>query len=302
MNRDRLIESAALVALVRRGDRYWHRQAQLAELNGSALAVLEGKFEDPGPPVATGQLFEDPQTSQPIDLEPIIDEILGWEQDGTTLLTILDDAYPSNLRSIHNRPPFLFVRGALSREDERAIAIVGTRNASDEGVRNATEIAIAASAHSFTVFSGLARGIDTAAHKAALDAGSRTVAVIGTGVNRYYPAENRQLQDEIANRFALVSQFWPDSPPTRQSFPMRNAVMSGLSLATVVVEASGKSGARMQARLALEHGRPVFLLRSLLVHSWAQDYAERAGTTVVDDIDQIFEKLLRLESLEPAFA
>ena len=131
----------------------------------------------------------------------------------------------------------------------------------------------------YTVVSGLAEGIDSAAHLAALDAGGRTVGVIGTGLRRAYPAKNAELQDRIASEAAVVSQFWPDAPPTKTSFPMRNVVMSGVARATVVVEASHTSGARMQARFALEHGRPVFLLESLLEHEWAQDYAERPGRT-----------------------
>ncbi|MGI9097165.1 MAG: DNA-processing protein DprA [Solirubrobacteraceae bacterium] len=142
-------------------------------------------------------------------------------------------------------------------------------------------------------------GIDTAAHLAALESGGRTVAVIGTGLRRTYPATNVELQRRLARESAVLSQFWPDQPPTRRTFPMRNAVMSGFAQATVVVEASDTSGARMQARFALGHNRPVFLLRSLLEHEWAQEYAGLPGTTVVDTGAEVLDHLERLTTLDP---
>lgn len=295
-------EHAAVVALVRRGDRSWHEYAQLVEARGSALAVLAGDFDEHGDGMQEETLFDPSPPQEPIDLGAILEEIEAWESNGASFTTVLDPTYPSNLRSIHNRPPFLFVHGDLAPDDYRSIAIVGTRRASTEGLTEARRVAHRACELGYTVVSGLAAGIDTAAHTAALDSGARTVAVIGTGVNRHYPRENRNLQERISEHGAVLSQFWPDSPPTRYSFPMRNAVMSGTALATVVVEASGKSGARMQARLALEHGRPVFLLRSLLSEEWARNYAARPGTTVIDDPDDIFERLDRLEAETPMFA
>jgi DNA processing protein len=143
------------------------------------------------------------------------------------------------------------------------------------------------------VVSGLAAGIDTAALSAALSAGGRAVAVIGTGLRRSYPKENQQ---RIGEAGLVISQFLPDAPPTKTTFPMRNAVMSGYSAATVVVEAPNRSGARMQARLALEHGRQVFLLDTLLVNDWARDYAERPNTVVVRDVSDV------IQHLQPALA
>jgi DNA processing protein len=143
------------------------------------------------------------------------------------------------------------------------------------------------------VVSGLAAGIDTAALSAALSAGGRAVAVIGTGLRRSYPKENQQ---RIGEAGLVISQFLPDAPPTKTMFPMRNAVMSGYSAATVVVEAPNRSGARMQARLALEHGRQVFLLDTLLVNDWARDYAERPNTVVVRDVSDV------IQHLQPALA
>jgi predicted Rossmann fold nucleotide-binding protein DprA/Smf involved in DNA uptake len=115
-----------------------------------------------------------------------------------------------------------------------------------------------------------------------------SVAVIGTGIDRVYPPQNAGLQQEIAANGLLISQFLPGSPPTKASFPIRNAVMSGYTLATVVVEAADRSGSRMQGRLALRHGRHVFLMRSLLEREWARDYAERPGVTLVEAADDVF--------------
>src|SRR5204862_5457985 len=135
---------------------------------------------------------------------------------------------------IHQRPPFLMWRGSSSERDARGVAIVGTRKATPQGRERAEELAAGLARRGVTVVSGLAAGIDTAAHLGALDAGGRTVAVIGTGLGRAYPAENRALQDEVARRGMVLSQFWPDAPAGQHTFPMRNATMSGYGLATVV--------------------------------------------------------------------
>jgi DNA processing protein len=150
----------------------------------------------------------------------------------------------------------------------------------------------------YVVVSGLAAGIDTAAHEAALATGGRTVAVIGTGLRHSYPPQNAQLQRRIAAEGAVVSQFWPEQPPTRLSFPRRNAVMSGCALGTVVVEASPRSGARLQTRLALAHGRPVFLWRALLDQPWALELAQRPGVYVIDEPGQIVETVERLDTTD----
>lgn len=288
-------ETAALIALLRRGDRLWHHYSALVEFTGSALAVLRGDYEEPGDP--QHRLFRDATFAEP-DLDAITAEVQDWEREGMRLITILDEDYPENLNSIHNRPPLLFVRGQLSPVDHQSVAVVGTRAATEKGLRSATAIATGIGKRGYTVVSGLAEGIDTAAHQAALAAGHRTIAVIGTGLRRSYPRSNAHLQAQLADESAVISQFWPDSPPTRTSFPMRNVVMSGMALATVVIEASGASGARMQARFALEHGRPVFLMGSLLSHEWAREYAERPGTYVVDSADEVIDRVEQLTTVD----
>jgi DNA processing protein len=210
------------------------------------------------------------------------------------LVTVLDDGYPDNLRAVHDRPPLLFFSGSLEPADDRAVAVVGARRASPGGIAAARSLAEQLTKSGFTVVSGLAAGIDAAAHAGALTADGRTLAVLGTGLRRNYPPENAALQRRIAAECAVVSQFWPDSPPTRRSFPMRNAVISGLSLATVVVESSQTGGSRLQARLALEQGRPVFLWHRLLEQPWGREFVRRPGVKVVHSAEEITSALARL--------
>ncbi len=219
-------------------------------------------------------------------IDAAMEQIQAWNRVGIGVHAFFDDDYPEQLRGIHQMPPILFSRG-MTAADHRAIAVVGTRQASPHGLKIATAVASELARNGVTVVSGLAKGIDSAAHRAALACGGRTVAVIGTGINRAYPRENADLQERIAREGLVISQFWPDAPPSRQSFPMRNAVMSGYSAATVVVEAPAKSGARIQARLALAHGRPVIMPRELLRNDWAREYAERPGVHVVGGVDDI---------------
>jgi DNA processing protein len=224
--------------------------------------------------------------------------LAACEADGIQLVTVLDEGYPANLRLIFNLPPFLFFRGELRHDDARAVAVVGTRKPSDEGLRRARQIAAGLAAQNVTVVSGLARGIDTAAHTACLDAGGRTIAVVGTGIRRVYPPENAELAERIAATGALVSQFWPDSPPRTDTFPRRNITMSGIGQGTIVVEASATSGAKMQARMALEHGKQAFLLASLAdQQEWARRYLER-GAVRVDDLDAVMTRLRSVEAID----
>jgi DNA processing protein len=296
-------ETAALIALLRIGRRRpWAAYADLVEQRGTALEVLREELAGSGD--AQGSLLnsQDDRASEADLLVRAAADIDAWTGDGLQVLTVLDPHYPENLRAVHDRPPLIFVAGKLTPADTRSIAVVGARRASATGLAQARAIAEHLSDRGYTVASGLAAGIDTAAHTAALASGGRTVAVIGTGLRRCYPPENGALQRRIATEFAVISQFWPDAPPTKRTFPMRNATMSGLTLATVVVEASQTSGSRMQARLALEHGRPVFLLDTLLEQGWAKDYARRPGTQVVRFPEEITEAVERLTSSDALVA
>ncbi|MFT3873154.1 MAG: DNA-processing protein DprA [Nocardioides sp.] len=210
-----------------------------------------------------------------------------WVNDGLRFCTILDGCYPASVREIHQAPPFLFAAGEL-RDEDPAVSVVGSRKASQRGLGMARNIAQALVQRKLSVIAGLAAGIDTAAHTAALEAQGRTVALIATGIRRQYPAENRALHDEIASKGLLLSQFWPDAPPQKHNFLMRNATMSGYGLATIVVEAGEYSGARAQARMAVEHGRPV-ILTDLVVDSteWGRSFVGRPGVTVASSMDEV---------------
>ncbi len=168
-----------------------------------------------------------------------------------------DARFPSRLAEVPGAPATLHVRGALVGADALAVAIVGSRRATPYGLEVAETLAADLAARGVTIVSGLARGIDSAAHRGALRVGGRTLAVLGSGVDVIYPPENRRLAAEIAERGALISQFAPGTPPLPQNFPTRNEVIAGLSLAVVVVEAAEKSGSLITARLAAELGREV---------------------------------------------
>ena len=286
-------DQAALVAWLRRPKVVWSAVTEQLEQYGSVPVAAAGASP------AQGTLFE---VGPAGDVQAAASDLERWGRAGIRMISVLDREYPSNLRMIHQRPPVLFMRGTPDQNDTVSVAVVGTRQATPQGLDQAKELSAGLAARGVPVISGLAAGIDTAAHSTALAEGGRTVAVIGTGIDRAYPAQNAALQEEIAAKGLVISQFLPGSPPTKTSFPMRNAVMSGYALATVVIEAAYQSGARMQARLALQHGRHVFLMRSLLQHDWARGYAERPGVTVVGNADDVIKGLQRLaaESAEPA--
>jgi DNA processing protein len=285
-------DSAALVALLRLHRRPWAEYAQLVEEAGGARPALDRELT-----LAEGQATLLPEDPAPM-LARAETEIRAWRARGFQLVSVLDAGYPQNLRMAHDRPPLIFVAGSLRPEDARSVAVIGSRRASEAGRSAAAGIAGHLVTAGFVVVSGLAAGIDTAAHNAALAAGGRTVAVIGTGLAQSYPPANASLQRRIADECAVVSQFWPETPPSRETFPMRNAVMSALALGTVIVEASMRSGALVQARFALAQGRPVFVLRSLLAQAWAQKLAQRPGVHIVDDPEQITATIERLNATD----
>lgn len=242
-----------------------------------SLLARQAQFEEGLDALWSGSIFENSaaaKRSAPLLKKGIRDrsqlservdaELEAASRVGARLVTVLDEEYPPNLRLIPNLPPFLFYRGSFREADAWSVAVVGTRDSSDVGIHLARRVAGQLARREVTVISGLARGIDTAAHRAALDCEERTIAVLGTGITRCYPAENRELAEEITRAGALVSQFWPTRPPGKDTFPRRNVVTSGLSQGTVVIEASRTSGAKMQARLALEHGKKVFLVKKLV--------------------------------------
>ena len=212
--------------------------------------------EDPGDPC--GALMAAARRLGPAWDDAARQEMERAARFGATILTLEDDGYPVLLRRSPDPPPLLNVRGALLPEDVLAIAVVGSRRATPQGVLAAERIAAGLAAAGFTVVSGLARGIDAAAHRGALAAGGRTIAVLGSGLNRIYPAEHRAMAESIASRGALLSEFPYGAPPLARHFPERNRVIAWMTWATVVVEAARDSGSLITANLALDGGRAVF--------------------------------------------
>ena len=177
---------------------------------------------------------------------------------GISVLTWKDDDYPVRLREVPQSPPVLYVRGEIKAVDDWAVAIVGTRRVTAYGRQVTAKIAASLAQAGVTVVSGLARGVDGVAHKAVLDAGGRTIAVLGCGLDRMYPPEHRKLAEQITKSGALISDYAPGTPPEASNFPPRNRIISGLSKATVVVEAGQRSGALITAQFAVDQGREVF--------------------------------------------
>jgi len=175
-------------------------------------------------------------------------QVLTWE----------DETYPRLLREIDQPPPVLYVRGEITGQDDTSVAMVGTRRMTTYGRQVSEELGAFLGSHGITVVSGLARGVDRIAHEAALKAGGRTIAVLGSGVDRIYPPEHQNLAERIAQQGAVISDYAPGTPPESVNFPPRNRIISGLSLATVVIEASEESGALITATFAVNQGREVF--------------------------------------------
>lgn len=190
-----------------------------------------------------------------LDLEK---EMHRVEQAGAQLITLHDASYPSLLARLPDAPILLYVKGTLLSADDRAVGVVGTRRCTTYGRDAAYRLSKELAAHQVTIISGLAPGIDTAAHKGALDAGGRTLAVLGCGVDITYPAENRELARQISQQGALVTEFPLGMRPGKNNFPRRNRIISGLSLGVLVAEAPEKSGALITASSAADQGRDVF--------------------------------------------
>ncbi|MFG1640805.1 DNA-processing protein DprA [Amycolatopsis sp. NPDC049252] len=280
-------EHAALVALLQ------HRPEGLGWQEITAEVLSSGSALETWRHLVPDTLFD--EAGEHEALAAADRQLESWVEAGVNFLSVLDADYPARLRGIHQAPPILFWRGQLLAKDP-AVSVVGSRNASERGLGIASEISRALIKEGVTAVAGLAAGIDAAVHRTALEASGRTVAVIGTGINKYYPAANRDLQEEIAQRGLLLSQFWPDAPPQRHNFLMRNATMSGYGLATVVVEAGETSGTRVQARLAVEHGRAVILTDSVVQqNTWAQKLEGRPGVHCVSglkDVTEIVRKVI----------
>ena len=265
---------------------------RLVEALGDAAAILNAPVESLCRVQGIG-----PAIARAIQSAPTIEEAQRMLSEaakrGIVAMPIDEEAYPASLREIYDPPAVLYRRGSLEPTDQRAVAIVGTRRATRYGIRQAEALATGLAQAGVTVVSGLARGIDAAAHRACLAAGGRTLAVMAGGLMKIYPPEHARLADEVAERGALLAESPPPMPPMSGSFPQRNRIISGLSLGVVVIEAAERSGALITARHAAEQGRDAFAVpgpidspQSAGCHRLIQD-----GAKLVTKVDDILEEL-----------
>ncbi len=216
------------------------------------------------------------------------------------IITINDKDYPKNLKEIYDPPIVLYLKGSLEQDDGLALAIVGSRRASFYGLSIAEKLAGELSGVGLTIISGMARGIDSAAHRGALKAGGRTLAILGSGLSNIYPPENKPLFEKIQTQGAVISEFPMQMEPLAQNFPRRNRIISGLSIGVVVVEAARNSGAIITADCALEQGREVFAVPGKIdsATSWGTNKLIKQGAKLVEDSQDIIEELKpRLKTL-----
>lgn len=232
-----------------------------------------------------------------------IREFQGWrkvEQEaaaarerGIAIVTLEDPRYPAPLKQLEDAPIILYIKGRMTEEDRYAVAMVGSRDLSEYGRKIADTIAYGLAARGLTVVSGMARGIDTVSHQGALKAGGRSIAVLGTGLDRPYPSENRELFAQLCERGAVLSEFPLGTAPLRENFPKRNRLISGLSLGVVIVEATSDSGSLITANYALEQGREVFAVPGSVLTRTAEGTNSliRKGARLVQRAEDIIEEL-----------
>jgi DNA processing protein len=241
--------------------------------------------------------------------QALIDSLTSWEsavdlpqeltrirEFGASILTLDDADYPTLLREIHDPPTVLYVWGKLEPRDHHAIGVVGSRRTSHYGLECAKKISYQIAYAGLTVVSGLARGIDTASHQGALAAKGRTVAVLGTGLHHLYPAENRVLAEKIVASGAVVTEFPMDTTPDRQTFPMRNRIISGWGFGLLVVEAGSNSGALISASQAADQGRNLYAIPGPIDRptSHGANRLIQQGAKLVMSVDDILEDLQTL--------
>ncbi len=212
---------------------------------------------------------------------------------GAELLPFTDERYPALLLETADPPPLLYVRGEMTSRDDLAVALVGTRRRTPYGEMVAQRLTADLVRRGFTIVSGLAVGIDADVHAAAVEAGGRTIAVLACGIDVDYPSANRELRERIVQSGAVVTELAPGTPPTRDRFPQRNRILSGLALGTVVIEAPKKSGALITARLAAEEGREVFAVPGNITSPVSRGCHAllREGATLVETAEDVVDGL-----------
>jgi len=235
------------------------------------------------------------------DWDKILLQMDALDKMGISVVTCLDELYPHNLLNIYDRPAFFYVLGRLDNEDV-PLAIVGSRNASTYGRYTTDRISRELALRGITIVSGMARGIDSCAHRGALAAKGRTIAVLGSGLDVIYPPENKKLFDAISSNGAVISEFPLGTQPLSYNFPARNRIISGLSYGVVVVEAGEKSGSLITAKLAMEQGREVFAIPGAIdsASSRGTNSLIKQGAKLVENIDDILEDILPQLEQSPA--
>lgn len=254
---------------------------------GNVLAASRGELEEVvGPKLAQ-------RIAQYADVADVDAQERAIEKYGVRLITLEDPAYPLRLAEIYDPPLVLFVRGDLLETDQYCMAIVGTRRATPYGIRMAEQFGRELAARGITVVSGMASGIDSAAHRGAIEAGGRTIAVLGNGVDVVYPPQNGELMDRIIANGCVISQFSMGTKPSPGHFPFRNRIISGMSQGALIVEAPLKSGALITARQAAEQGREVFAVPGQIgvLNSQGPHALIRDGAKLVETVEDILVEL-----------
>ena len=279
----------------------WLALNQIPGLGNEGLRRLLQAFGDPARVFAT-PTHTLKQVVQPAIAEVIaqgwtdaaLEPVANWLEDPTNrVVTLADTDYPQALLNIPDPPLLLYVKGRRELLNRPALAIVGSRNATAQGLRNAEAFAQAASAAGLCIVSGMAHGIDAAAHRGGLRGSGCSIGVVGTGLDKVYPAANRELAHQLAQEGALISEFSLGTPPLAANFPRRNRIISGLSLGCLVVEASLQSGSLITARMALEQGREVFAIPASIHSPQAKGchHLIKQGAKLVECAHDILEEL-----------
>ena len=287
----------------------WLRLALAPGVGNTSLIRLLTAFGSPEAVLASGRsalmahlsaaqcdaLLADPEAA-------LLDEALAWlDQPGNSLMTLADEDYPKSLLEIADPPAVLYCKGRRSLLNQPGLGIVGSRNATPQGVRNAEAFAHALSDAGLTIISGLALGIDAAAHRGGLAGAGSSVAIIGTGLDRIYPARNKALAHQLVEKGLIVSEFALGTPPLPGHFPRRNRLISGLSRGVLVVEAAPNSGSLITARVATEQGRDVFAIPGSIHSPLARGCHAliKQGAKLVESAADILDELAWQQRLAP---
>ena len=283
--------------------KYWIAFNRVSRVGRARLSLMEGHFGSLASAwtASVSQLQQaglDRGTSQHVvmargKVEPDaeLDRVL---RAGVRALTWHDEEYPPRLKEIYDKPPVMFIRGDVVPQDERSIAVVGTRRPTSYGRETARQLTADLASSGVTIVSGLARGIDGIVHRTALEAGARTIAVLGSGVDVIYPPEHRSLAERVSECGAVISEHPMGARPDAQNFPRRNRIISGMSLGTLVIEAPESSGALLTARHALEQDREVFAVPGSILSPASRggnQLIRDSGAKLVTNADDVLEEL-----------